>query len=418
MISAVNRLQPLNGNRWLLFIGIAFMAAACSPKLQPVAVHPRQKEAEKPVAAQPVKENKPIKAEGPKVSTISLLLPFDLNHLAPGASYTAVSLHEADIALDYYRGFKLGLDSLTALGYNYKLQVFDTRGDKAQAHSLANNPSVRASDLVIGPVYPEDMKAFTGNFTSAKQPVVSPLSPASPATYKNAQMITMMPTLEYHAWATAKYINDKITPEKIFVLRSGFSEENDYLIPFKRAIDSLSKKQTQIVNITVIHGQLGNIIPQLSYSDKNVFVIAATDQHFLTVTLRALDTLSRQYPVTVFGHPNWANYSFLKTDLLQRLNTHITSADRINFKAPGTMAFMRLYRETYHAEATAFAIKGFDEGMYLGAQAATGNLKNITQADYAGLHNRFIFQKKTGLGWVNTHVDVYKYANFELKKVE
>jgi len=409
----------LSGNRWLLLVIIALLAAACSPKLRREGVQPEKAEAAKPAAKTlPVKENKPAKPAGPKVSTISLMLPFDLNHLSGAAPYTAVSLREADIALDYYKGFKLALDSLTAQGFNYKLLVFDTRGDKAQTHSLANNPSVRASDLIVGPVFPEEIRSFLGSYASTRQPIVSPLSPAAPSTYKNPQIITMMPPLEYHAWAAAKYISDKIGPEKVFILRSGFSEENEYLLPFKKAIDSLGKKGIKVVSLNVIHGQLGSLIPQLSLSEKNVFVVPATDQHFLTITLRALDSLHASYPVMVFGHPNWVNFTFLKAELLQRLDTHITSAERVNFKAGNTIAFARLYRETYHSEPTAFAIKGFDEGLYLGEQVATGNLKNITQANFTGLHNGFVFQKKPGLGWVNTHVDVYKYANFDLKKVE
>jgi len=417
MISVRNRLQPLSGNRWLLFLIMALIAAACSPKLRPVTVAPVKKEPEKPVVkTQPVKE--PEKSAGPKVSTISLLLPFDLDHLSPGLPYTTVSLREADIALDYYKGFKLALDSLTARGYNFKLLVYDTRGDKAQAHSLANNPDVKGSGLIVGPVFPEEIKAFINNYANGSQPIVSPLSPAAPSVYKNPLLITIVPPLEYHAWAAAHYINDKIRPQKIFILRSGFSDENDFIIPFKRAVDSLSKKNIKFIDITVIHGQLASLLPELSSNQKNIFVIPAKDQHFLTVTLRALDTLSNTYPVTVFGHPNWINYPFLKADLLQRLDTHITSADHVDYKAAGTIAFIRNYRQVYHVEPTAYAIKGFDEGLYFGGLLATDGLKNLTATDFTGLHNSFSLQKKPGQGWVNTHVTVYKYANFELKKAE
>jgi len=418
MISAPNRLQPLNGNRWLLVLFIALIASACSPKLRPVAVQPREIQPANPVAKQPEKEVKPVKPAPPAVSTISLLLPFGTNHLAPGASYTPISIKEADIAIAYYQGFKLALDSLSGQGYNYKLQVYDTRSDKAQAHALGFNQAVRGSDLIVGPVFPEDMRTFLNANSSPKQPIVSPLSPAAPSTLHSTQMITMMPPLEYHAWAAAKYIKDNVNPEKIFILRSGYSEENEYIIPFKKAIDSLGKKHIQIVTVTIMHGQLGALLPQLSYTDKNVFVVPATDQHFLTVTLRALDSLRSNYPVTVFGHPNWINFTFLKADLLQRLDTHITSSDRIDYKAPNIVAFMRLYRETYHSDATEFAIKGFDEGMYLGKQLAAGNIKNLAQAEFSGLHNDFKFEKKPGLGLMNTHVSVYKYTNFDLKKVQ
>ncbi|MDF2432205.1 MAG: hypothetical protein JWP44_1836 [Mucilaginibacter sp.] len=417
MISVQNRLPLSSGNRWCLFLVIALLAAACSPKLQPVQ-QPVKKETEKPVAKNPQADKIGVKPAGPKVSTISLLLPFELQHLAPGASYSSVSLKEADIALGYYRGFKLALDSLTGQGYNFKLQIFDSGDEKAQAHSLAYNPAIRSSDLIVGPVFPDGVKAFASVYTNARQPIVSPLSPSSPAAYKNPQLITIIPPLEYHAWAAAKYINNQVNPETVFILKSGYSDENEYILPFKKAIDSLSKKHIKIVMLTVIHGQLNSLLPQLSTTGKNVFVVPATDQHFLMATLKALDTLSSSYPVTVFGHPNWKNYSFLKTELLQRLNTHITSAEYVNYKAGNTLAFMRQYRDAYHVEPTLYAIKGFDEGLYFGAMLATDNLKNITNNDFNGLHNDFQLQKKAGTGWVNTHVNVYKYANFELKKVE
>jgi hypothetical protein len=38
--------------------------------------------------------------------------------------------------------------------------------------------------------------------------------------------------------------------------------------------------------------------------------------------------------------------------------------------------------------------------------------------EYTGLHNSFHLVNRPGLGWVNTHVDILKYENFDLKKVE
>src|ERR1700744_1663245 len=112
MTSARNRRLLSNGNRWFLLLFIALIAAACSPKIQPVAVKPRPvPPANTPVVKnQPEKQPQPVKPAAAQVSTISLLLPFGLDHLAPGASYTPISLKEADIATAYYQGFKLALD--------------------------------------------------------------------------------------------------------------------------------------------------------------------------------------------------------------------------------------------------------------------------------------------------------------------
>jgi len=413
MTSAPNRLQPLNGNRRLLYLCIALILGACSPKIRPAQAPIEQKQPEKPVVVSP-----PAKPAPPKTSVVSLLLPFGLDHIGTGSPYTSESLREARIAADYYRGFKLALDSLTFFGYNYRLQLYDTKDNAAQAHKLAYDPTIRASDLIVGPIYPGDIKAFTSVLVSARKPIVSPLAPESPSTFHNQNLITVNPPLEAHAWRAAQYISNRLKPQKIFVLRSGYSEEEDYLIPFKKAIDSLSGQRIKIVTITPIHGQLRPIIPQLSSTQANVFIIPSTNQAFLTVTLHSLDTLLRNYPVTTFGHPGWQHLTFLSPQLLQHLKTHITSADDVDYRSKRLNNFIRDYLNAWHTEPSAYAIKGYDEGIYFGSLLGKDSLKNITQTGFNGMHNDFRFEKKSGLGWVNTHVHLLLYSNFELKQVE
>jgi ABC-type branched-subunit amino acid transport system substrate-binding protein len=413
MISVRNRLPLLSGNKRLIFIGIALLTAACSPKLRPVAT-PVKTETERPVI-----KTAPPKPVPVRRSSIAMLLPFALDQLNPGASYTATGLQQATIALDYYRGFKLALDSLTTLGYNYKLQVYDTQGSTQQAHALSNNPQIQASDLIVGPIFPDDLKAFADVFISERKPIVSPLSPA-PSTINNQNLVTVVPPLEYHAWATAKYIQTRLKPQKIFVLRSGYSEENDFITPFKNSIDSISKGHVQLIQTTVLRGRLNLLTPQFSTTTPNIILMPSTDQAFLTVTLRALDSLTKKYPIILFGHPSWQKFSFLRSDMLQRLKTHITSTDKVDYKAAATIKFLRGYRKAYHAEASEYAIKGFDEGLYFGRLLGinNGDARNLIKNDFNGIHNSFHFIKKPAVGYINTHIDMMDYRYNELRKAE
>lgn len=416
MISVQNRLLPLNGSKWLFFIIIIIVAAACSPKVRQAAA-PAKTEA--PVAkAEPVKP--PVKPAVAQVSSIAMLLPFDLDNLSPGLQYTAATWQRAILSLDYYQGFKLALDSLTGQGYSYKLQVYDTREQPATSHSLAYTPAIRTSDLIVGPVFPDDLQAFSSAFGGIPKSIVSPLSPTSPAHIQSQSLITVATPLEYHAAAAAKYINKNIDPKKIFILRSGFSDENNYIVPFKKALDSLAKGKTKIISAGIVHGQLNGLLPQLSATDDNVFVIPSTDQPFLMVTLRSLDTLAKKYKITVFGHPSWEKFTYLNAGLLQRLDTHITSSSRIDYKSKPITDFIKLYRKTYHTDPTEYAFMGFDEGLYFGGLLGSNkdNLKKLGDNDFAGMLNSFHFVKKPGLGWVNTHVIVWKYSNFELKRAQ
>jgi len=407
----------LSGNKWLIVLGIALFIAACSPKVRRPAKVPPKTETETPVTRPEPPKPKPAVA---RQSSIALLLPFGLDHLNPGASYTDVSLKQANISLDFYQGFKLALDSLTSYGYNYKLRVFDTRASANQSRKMAFNPNIWGSDLIVGPIFPDDMKAFATALNSPRKPIVSPLSPAAPANINNQNLVTILPPLAEHAATAANYIQRHLQATKVFVLKSGYTEENDYLSPFKTTLDSVSKGHTKVVQTVVVKGQLSAIIPQLSATTPNIFVVPSTRQPFITVVLRSLDSLAKHYPIVLFGHPNWEKFSFLHSDILQRLRTHITTADYIDYKAPATVAFMKLYRKTFHAEASEYAIKGFDEGMYFGKLLGenNGDARNMTEIDYPGIHNNFHLVKKPKIGYVNTHVNIMDYRYYELRKVE
>lgn len=416
MISVRNHPQPSSGNKWFLFVLTAALLAACSPKVRNVptaAVKKPDTVKQKIVVVKPLP---PVV----HTSVISLLLPFQLDGLNLSPDADRSNLKKADMAVDYYQGFKMALDSLTALSYNFKLQVFDTKDDNRQLYNLAINQNVRGSDLIVGPVYPENIKYFSSVLTGIKRTIVSPLSPSSPEELANPNLVTVIPPLEYHAWHAADYINRKLKAKKVFILKSGYSEENKYTLPFKKAIDSLSKKSVELVVLTVTRGNLKPIIAQLSATDQNMFLVPSTNQEFLMAVLHSLDTLSKHYPVTLFGHPNWERFAYLKPELLQRLNTYITSTDRINYKSPATIRFVKNYRKNFHQEPTEYAIKGFDEGMVFGNLIAVDKkaLQTLDSHDFSTLNNTYHFVYKPGAGWINTHADILKYGNYELRKVE
>lgn len=415
MISAQNRLPQLSGNKWPLIGLFALLLAGCGPKLNPVTVP--VKKTDTVATAKPA--DKVVKAAEPGFRpAIALVLPFNLDkvNLSPAAGREGVV--KADLAADYYEGFRLALDSLTASGLNFKLNVFDSRDENAQAYNLALNTKVRISDIIVGPVYPEGLRSFSSASGALRKLTISPLSPASPADYKNPYLVTMQPPLQYHSQRAAGYVVNTVKAKKVFILKSGYTEDNKYTVPFARAIDSLGKKKVKVVVVTVVRGNLKALVPQLSNKEQNVFVVPSTNQQFLQVTLHSLDTLNRHFPVTLIGHPSWEKVKYLRASLLQSLRTVITSTDRVNYHSADVINFIKAYRKKYHTEPGEYAFKGFDEGMYT-AQLAAAKLTNPAELqDYKGLHNTFHFENIGTLGWVNTHVNLYKYANFELKQVE
>lgn len=417
MISARNPLPLSSGNRRLFLVCIALLAAACSPKVHPVATHAPK--AEQPVAKKEP-EKAPVKPLEAQTVSIAMLLPLELDNLNPGGQYTTATLSHANLSLDFYQGFKLALDTLADRGANYKLQLYDTKDQTAEAAHLGYEPSIRSSNVVVGPIFPDDLHAFADILSGPPKLIVSPLSPASPSHIKNGNLVTVATPLEYHARSAAQFIDDHYKPRKVFILKSGFSDENNYITPFKKHLDSVSKYRAKVIAPVIQHGQLDALIPQLSATEENIFVVPSTNQQFLMITLRSVDSLSKRFKIVVFGHPNWHKFTYLKPELLQDIKAHITSTDRIDRRAPAVKSFMRDYEKAYHTEPNYYAMMGFDEGLFFGQLSSSGDdpEKTLGKTDFSGLLNRYHFVKKPGLGWINTHVNVLVYENFDLKRVE
>ena len=133
MILALNPLQPLNGNKHI-FVAILWLCFCSAAQAQS-----EQNNYEK---------NK---------ANIALLLPFQFQQIDPAANLLQKDFDNANFAIDYYRGFKLGLDSLASLGYVTTLNLFDTENDSLAIENICKTNALQNADLIFGPFYPKEL---------------------------------------------------------------------------------------------------------------------------------------------------------------------------------------------------------------------------------------------------------------------
>src|SRR5690606_12410527 len=74
------------------------------------------------------------------VPKIALLLPFQLNR-STGTNPTDADLKRAELALDFFQGFEMGLKRIAGLGLSIDLEVLDTRDSEVEARALAQSLS-------------------------------------------------------------------------------------------------------------------------------------------------------------------------------------------------------------------------------------------------------------------------------------
>ena len=408
-----NNTMILKRRYWLLVLP-ALIFGACSPKITTVKTEaPKPVEKEKPV------EKKPLKKFSQ--ASISLLIPFKLDELNL-KSMSKADIEKYAMPIDFYQGFKLGLDSVAASGLNFKLSVYDTQDDNAHIGSLYKIDNFRKSNLVVGPVFPEGIKYFTNYSKLNNVPVVSPLAASSPADFNNPNLISIVGNIELHAKKMAAYISKSYNASNtiIVIINPRKTDDEQFASPFRKYFSAQTANKFIVQEYTSAFAFETKMIKGKQYA----IVVTSSDRAFVLPTIEKLYKLKNLptggYALNLFGHPLWSKQNY-PADKLQALNAIISSSYKIDYKNSNVVNFIKNYRRKYGFEPGEYAFKGFDEAFYFGKlMAAYGEdyLEYLSKEKYKGLHNTFTFIHDEHLGYINTNVMLLRYKNFALNVIE
>lgn len=409
MISVQNRLLQLSGNKIIALILMGCYLSACSPKVQPT-------KKSTPVAQQPEEEKRAPKKF--TEATISLLVPFKLNEFKRKAS-TKAEVEKHAMAIDFYQGFKLGLDSAAASGLNFRLNVFDTKDDHQQLDLLMRSQRLETSNLVVGPVFPDGIKYLTPYSISHKLPIVSPLAAQRPEEFKNPNLISVVNNIDLHAGKIGNYITKRYSPQTAVAVLISTKSPGDEVLA--QPLREYFLKEQKVLMPFMEFASVFTMETKINKTKRYVVMLSSSDTKFVTATLAKLSKMQKAgFKIDLFGHPEWQkqNYSI---EQLQALNTVISSSYYVNFNSPSVVSFVKKYRKAYLFEPGEYAFKGFDLGLYFGRQLSqhgTKFMQHLPQERFRGLHNSLSFVKDEQYGFVNTSLLLLRYRGYALNMIE
>lgn len=414
MILVPNRLLQSNGSRYLLLVFLLILISGCSKRIIPA----KPGTVKVPPVVKPREEVPVIKKETDH--SIALLLPFELNTINLSTA-GADEIRKTDLAVDFYQGFKLALDSLSKNGHNYKLQVLDTQDQEARVVNLATAASVKENEIIVGPVFPDAIGTFSDFFEkSSTKLIVSPLAASMPAQFDNPNLVTINNSIDQHGWKIAEYITRNYKPEhvNIVLINTKKTDDEKFAAPLRKYIAELSKGR-----FAVIERPNGiNLQSYLSTSKENLVIISSEERMFIVPIIDRLHKLTTEnYKIELFGHPNWVKAGFLDVSKMQTLKTKLSSSYFVNYKSDKVRHFVARYRDEYGFEPSEFSFKGFDIGYFLGSMLQKYGKDyaiNLTKESYTGLHNGFRFIKDPVSGYRNTELMMLTYRAFELQTIK
>jgi LysM repeat protein len=367
---------------------------------------------------------------------VALLLPFfsDLSFEEPMESSESdnyeisenpVKMQQLSIGrsfFEFYEGFLLALDSLKKTGSLVKLYVYDTKRDTLKTLKIISELYSIQPDLIIGPVFSDEVK-LVGQFARNQGiNLISPLSTRSELIMENPNIVQVVPPEETEYKLFAQYLSKyKNNPVILFrdddsvSLKQTWKLKKELLAYFENDSlwNPLNLRDYKINDSTI--RKLGKI---LKHDADNIIIIASDKEPDVSELIGKLFLFSRVYKLTIFGMPAWQVWKRVDINYFHIMQMQYYTPFYIDYNNKLVRDFIRKCRNMYGFEPYEvttkgynFSMLGYDIGFYF-ISALEKYGRNFTpclnSTGISSLLTPFCFVK-TGEGYSNQTIRIIKY---------
>lgn len=329
---------------------------------------------------------------------------------------------------EFYEGLLLALERLENENINVKLHVFDTRRDVARVKKILWKPELAKADLIIGPVYSDEIPLVAEFAEKRNIPVVSPLAKTADVLSSNSFLFQLTPSDETRIGRTAQYLSNFYNTS-IIAVHNGLDEEKKIIETYKERIRH--SYQNGNMNDRIIFKEVNyklsgpeGLDDALSVGLKNIVIVPVEKEAQVMDIISKLHYYSKTYDIVVFGLPEWENFENVEMDIITNLQLHIPVTTFIDFEHWRVKSVYKRYKEVFKTEPTAFSLLGYDIATFF-----LHAMKEHGPNFYKCLNDPMLNTYKKGLqtdfdfvrvnpngGFENTNIFILNYTkNFILK---
>lgn len=354
------------------------------------------------------------------VKNVAVMLPFNLGKTEIDTGDVRKSVLKSDrvmnIALDFYSGALMAVDSAKAIGISSNLYVYDTQYSRT-AGKATNDRKIQEiisrndfdkMNAVIGPLLTSNVEKATEALRSRAIPVVSPIVPS----------VTMSPNL------FQSRPDDKILKEQMlnFIKQEGRGKNIIVVADSKNQntkdrILSLYPDAKLVSPRSSGNGyyiKASDLVSKMSRTIQNWVILETNDIALISNITTTLSTQLSQSEITLLTTDKGSAYESddVSNITLMKLNFHFPSVDReYDFKHEN---FIKAYTSKYGYAPNSYAVRGYDVTFdTLLRLAAAESLYSAADAGYITqyVENKFNYiQDPVSSGYYNKASYILKYG--------
>lgn len=358
---------------------------------------------------------------------IAFFLPFhveeanslDIDKLINGEEQLS---NKSEVALSFYEGALLAIDSLKKQKLNAKIYVYDIDDkDSANIVTLLKKPELIKMDLIIGPLYGSGFIPVSKFAKENSIPIVSPFIQINKILFNNPYVCKVIPSTTLLVEQMAHYTVDSFSRQNIILVDNSNTRESSFFSAFKNTANAglLASGLTAADTVKIAKG-LAGVENMLINGKKNIVVLPSTNQSYVTEFVRGLRGKREKFNIILFGLQNWTSYDNLDFEYLNDLSLHLAANNYVDYSTVSTQQFIAKYRAKYKTEPEMYVYQGFDISYYFISalqKYGTGFLKNLSENKFNGIETNYSFRQfPSDSGFENKFVHILKFQDYKLVK--
>jgi ABC-type branched-subunit amino acid transport system substrate-binding protein len=362
---------------------------------------------------------------------MALLLPFEL-HLNDSLVKTVLAGKDlfllTEIALEYYRGTRLALDSLKKMGLNADVYVFDIGEDVVDTRQAMRRPEMKDMHVIFGPMHKASLAVVSEESRKSGTYLISPNTFSNEVFADNPYLFRASASRETMLRYLANYLAIQHPDDNVLMVNSERTKDWPFRKLFKEYYNEAMGVKPNVVSdsirsVTKAQFLSGNAEKWLKKDRPNILVVPSNELAFVSDFLTRLSLLDDAYQIQVYGLDQWVRYDNIEAAYKNRFKLRLVAPGHVDYESPRVADFVQKFRSKYDMEPSnwGYAFLGFDLTMYFGQALMQYGLSfplSGADDDMIGTFSNYRFgRSSTGLDFENKSVYILEYDNYDLKRI-
>lgn len=322
---------------------------------------------------------------------------------------------KSEMAVQFYTGFKLAMDTLAKLGFDITLDVYDSENSVNTTAEVKNKIASNV-DAVIGPLYSKNAE-----FLAEKMPNTLIVSPMSKALNNGSvpNLMNCVPDLQSEFLAIANQIIG-YGPKCNVIFVNIDTTHNQEAVKFITQKINLPESNVKTVWVKKSnYGAAKDLNTYMVPGAMNVFVVIDQSTAFVTHMLNKARSYKEDNFVLLGTSKIW-DIQTIESKYLNRTNFIGFAPDFVDYTDTLTQKFILAFRAETSTDPSKFGFYGYDTGLYF-AQVLAARKSGLIGPEWPivkGIYKGFNFYQKPGSGAINNYVYKVRIKEMQISLYE